>query len=266
MTRARDAAQLVRPQPTDQGCARACASTRPCRTRRSRNGRSGRPASATGHFARRWVSSAEPSVTSTAITSWPRVRSRSAIDAVAAPDLEHACPGRRRRSRRSAPASCRYRGTVRRLARARSYASAISRSDMWNARSLKSRSKFVPWTIRASTRLSGRHSRTTGGSQSSSSARTGVVTRRSKKRLGTAAADRLHLDPGRTRHVTVPDRERHVRIGVIGYGYWGPNLVRNFALGPRTKVVAIAEQSAASPSGRAVALSVHQDRRRRRPR
>jgi len=35
-----------------------------------------------------------------------------------------------------------------------------------------------------------------------------------------------------------------LRIGVIGYGYWGPNLVRNFAAGPRTKVTAIAEQSA----------------------
>ena len=36
-----------------------------------------------------------------------------------------------------------------------------------------------------------------------------------------------------------------LRIGVIGYGYWGPNLVRNFAAGPRTKVVAIAELSPA---------------------
>lgn len=36
-----------------------------------------------------------------------------------------------------------------------------------------------------------------------------------------------------------------LRIGVIGYGYWGPNLVRNFAAGPRTRVVAIAEPSAA---------------------
>ncbi len=35
-----------------------------------------------------------------------------------------------------------------------------------------------------------------------------------------------------------------MRLGVIGYGYWGPNLVRNFATGPRTKVVAIAEQNA----------------------
>jgi predicted dehydrogenase len=32
---------------------------------------------------------------------------------------------------------------------------------------------------------------------------------------------------------------------VIGYGYWGPNLVRNFAAGPRTKVTAIAEPTAA---------------------
>jgi predicted dehydrogenase len=36
-----------------------------------------------------------------------------------------------------------------------------------------------------------------------------------------------------------------LRIGVIGYGYWGPNLVRNFAAGPRTRVVAIAETSPA---------------------
>lgn len=35
-----------------------------------------------------------------------------------------------------------------------------------------------------------------------------------------------------------------LRVGVIGYGYWGPNLVRNFANGQRTKVVAIAEQGA----------------------
>lgn len=37
---------------------------------------------------------------------------------------------------------------------------------------------------------------------------------------------------------------------MIGYGYWGPNLVRNFAAGPRTKVVAIAEQN---PNRRQVA-------------
>ena len=37
-----------------------------------------------------------------------------------------------------------------------------------------------------------------------------------------------------------------LRIGVIGYGYWGPNLVRNFAptsTGQRTKVTVIADQA-----------------------
>ena len=32
-----------------------------------------------------------------------------------------------------------------------------------------------------------------------------------------------------------------VRIGVIGYGYWGPNLVRNFAEGSDTQVIAVAD-------------------------
>jgi predicted dehydrogenase len=45
-----------------------------------------------------------------------------------------------------------------------------------------------------------------------------------------------------------------LRIGVIGYGYWGPNLVRNFAAGPRTRVVAIAE--AAAPRRQAAAVAV----------
>ena len=43
-----------------------------------------------------------------------------------------------------------------------------------------------------------------------------------------------------------------LRIGVIGYGYWGPNLVRNFAAGPRTKVTAIVD---ANPGRRALAES-----------
>jgi predicted dehydrogenase len=43
-----------------------------------------------------------------------------------------------------------------------------------------------------------------------------------------------------------------LRIGVIGYGYWGPNLVRNFGADPRTRVVAIAELS---PARRQVAAT-----------
>src|SRR5262245_22312356 len=32
-----------------------------------------------------------------------------------------------------------------------------------------------------------------------------------------------------------------IRIGVIGYGYWGPNLVRNFTLAPGSQVVAVSD-------------------------
>jgi predicted dehydrogenase len=35
-----------------------------------------------------------------------------------------------------------------------------------------------------------------------------------------------------------------IRIGVIGYGYWGPNLVRNFAEQPASRVVAVCDQKA----------------------
>lgn len=33
-----------------------------------------------------------------------------------------------------------------------------------------------------------------------------------------------------------------IRIGIIGYGYWGPNLLRNFAASPLFEVVALAER------------------------
>ncbi len=32
-----------------------------------------------------------------------------------------------------------------------------------------------------------------------------------------------------------------IRVGVIGYGYWGPNLVRNFAENPHCEVVAVSD-------------------------
>ena len=32
-----------------------------------------------------------------------------------------------------------------------------------------------------------------------------------------------------------------INIGVIGYGYWGPNLVRNFAEAPDSRVVAVSD-------------------------
>ena len=35
-----------------------------------------------------------------------------------------------------------------------------------------------------------------------------------------------------------------IRVGVIGYGYWGPNLVRNFAEQPAARVVAVCDKRA----------------------
>jgi predicted dehydrogenase len=32
-----------------------------------------------------------------------------------------------------------------------------------------------------------------------------------------------------------------IKIGVIGYGYWGPNLVRNFMEAPGSTVVAVCD-------------------------
>lgn len=45
-----------------------------------------------------------------------------------------------------------------------------------------------------------------------------------------------------------------IRIGLIGYGYWGPNLVRNFGACPLTEPVAVCD---ASPVRRAAVARVH---------
>jgi predicted dehydrogenase len=34
-----------------------------------------------------------------------------------------------------------------------------------------------------------------------------------------------------------------IGIGVVGYGYWGPNLVRNFAQAPGARLVAVSDLS-----------------------
>jgi predicted dehydrogenase len=39
-----------------------------------------------------------------------------------------------------------------------------------------------------------------------------------------------------------------IRVGVVGYGYWGPNLIRNFTTCPQTEVAAVCD---ASPARRA---------------
>ena len=34
-----------------------------------------------------------------------------------------------------------------------------------------------------------------------------------------------------------------IKVGVVGYGYWGPNVARNFQLPGLSEVIAIADQS-----------------------
>jgi predicted dehydrogenase len=42
---------------------------------------------------------------------------------------------------------------------------------------------------------------------------------------------------------SVKDGKEMIRVGVIGYGYWGPNVVRNFDGQERSKVVAVCDQN-----------------------
>src|SRR4051794_36094209 len=37
------------------------------------------------------------------------------------------------------------------------------------------------------------------------------------------------------------DKPHVIRVGVIGYGYWGPNLVRNFADNPNFQLAAVCD-------------------------
>jgi predicted dehydrogenase len=43
--------------------------------------------------------------------------------------------------------------------------------------------------------------------------------------------------------VEAPNRRDGLRVGIIGYGYWGPNLVRNFAENGGSSVHAVADRS-----------------------
>jgi predicted dehydrogenase len=52
----------------------------------------------------------------------------------------------------------------------------------------------------------------------------------------------------------VPAAGSAVRVGVIGYGYWGPNVVRNFAEMPGARVAAVCD---ASPERLAIAHARH---------
>src|SRR3954449_2425444 len=41
--------------------------------------------------------------------------------------------------------------------------------------------------------------------------------------------------------IEVSMRDSQLGIGVVGYGYWGPNLVRNFSMNPAARVVSVSD-------------------------
>src|SRR5271168_412917 len=55
----------------------------------------------------------------------------------------------------------------------------------------------------------------------------------------------ISLSTESTSKISISNRsfESVLKIGVIGYGYWGPNIVRNFHGQERSRVVAVCDQS-----------------------
>ena len=49
--------------------------------------------------------------------------------------------------------------------------------------------------------------------------------------------------PVASHEIPVANKSDVIRIGVIGYGYWGPNVVRNFHARERSQVVAVCDKS-----------------------
>src|SRR5690606_2030781 len=60
------------------------------------------------------------------------------------------------------------------------------------------------------------------------------------RRVGRSFVDALRSAPDAS-HTNMTNK---LSVGVIGYGYWGPNLVRNFSLCPRTQAVAVLDARA----------------------
>ena len=54
-----------------------------------------------------------------------------------------------------------------------------------------------------------------------------------------------------------------LRVGIIGYGYWGPNLVRNFSTCPLTEVAAVCDASPARLEAVGASLPAREAGRRR---
>ena len=53
------------------------------------------------------------------------------------------------------------------------------------------------------------------------------------------------LSIGPTSKLSVPNTSSPnvIKVGVIGYGYWGPNIVRNFHGQERSRVVSVCDKS-----------------------
>jgi predicted dehydrogenase len=61
--------------------------------------------------------------------------------------------------------------------------------------------------------------------------------------MATLTTTPVRLAPVRLQRRRVRQRSRPLRVGVIGYGYWGPNLVRNFAETEGAEVAAVSDMS-----------------------
>jgi predicted dehydrogenase len=59
-------------------------------------------------------------------------------------------------------------------------------------------------------------------------------------------ATSLSVDSAANPSTPVPGKDGVIRVGVIGYGYWGPNIVRNFHGQDRSRVVAVCDKSSKS--------------------
>jgi predicted dehydrogenase len=56
----------------------------------------------------------------------------------------------------------------------------------------------------------------------------------------------LSIDPAVKSAAQIENDRNVIRVGVIGYGYWGPNIVRNFHGQDRSRVVAVCDKSSKS--------------------
>ena len=59
-------------------------------------------------------------------------------------------------------------------------------------------------------------------------------------------ATSLSVDPASKSSAPKAASDNVIKVGVIGYGYWGPNIVRNFHGQERSRVVAVCDKSAKS--------------------